>query len=97
MRRQIVPGDGVFSPWDLVELDSGDLVISQQQRMGVVKMNYGTGLRDGTFGYRGFFKGAKKDSDCSNKDSRIGDAWQMGIDRKDTKPQKKPLRHNKHR
>ena len=84
MRRQIVPGDGVFSPWDLVELDSGDLVISQQQRMGVVKMNYGTGLRDGTFGYRGFFKGAKKDSDCSNKDSRIGDAWQMGIDRKDT-------------
>ena len=84
MRKQMLPGDGMYNPWDLVELDSGDLVIAQQRRMGLVKINYGTATRDGTFGNRGFFKGTRRDGDCANKDSRLSTVWHLGIDRVDT-------------
>ena len=60
MRKQMIAGDGMYNSWDLVELDSGDLVIAQQKKMGLVKINYGAAKRDSTFGNRGFFKGTKK-------------------------------------
>ena len=74
----------MYNSWDLVELDSGDLVIAQQKKMGLVKINYGAAKRDSTFGNRGFFKGTKNDSNCANKDSRLSTVWHLGIDRVDT-------------
>ena len=38
MRRQIIPGDGMWSPWSLVETDNGDIIISQMARRGLTKI-----------------------------------------------------------
>ena len=59
MRRQIIPGDGMWSPWSLVETDNGDIIISQMARRGLTKINYGTELRDTNFGSNGWFRGSR--------------------------------------
>ena len=84
MRRQIIPGDGIWSPWDLVETDNGDIIISQMRRRGLTKINYGTETRDTNFGSNGWFRGSSSDSNCGGQDTRIRDAYQLGIDRVDT-------------
>ena len=55
MRSQMVAGDGMFPPWDLVETDNGDIIISQMRRRGLTKINYGTERRDTSFGNSGWF------------------------------------------
>ena len=84
MRRQIIPGDGMWAPWDLVETDNGDMIISQVSRRGLTKINYGTELRDTNFGRNGWFRGSRRDANCGNQDTRIRNAYQIGIDRVDT-------------
>ena len=84
MRRQIIPGDGMWSPWDLVETDNGDIIISQMSRRGLTKINYGTESRDTDFGRNGWFRGSRQDANCGNQDTRIRNAYQIGIDRVDT-------------
>ena len=84
MRRQIIPGDGMWAPWDLVETDNGDMIISQVARRGLTKINYGTELRDTNFGRNGWFRGSRRDANCGNQDTRIRNAYQIGIDRVDT-------------
>ena len=84
MRRQIIPGDGMWSPWSLVETDNGDIIISQMARRGLTKINYGTELRDTNFGSNGWFRGSRSDANCGNQNTRIRNAYQIGIDRVDT-------------
>ena len=84
MRRQIIPGDGMWAPWDLVETDNGDMIISQVSRRGLTKINYTTELRDTNFGRNGWFRGSRQDANCGNQDTRIRNAYQIGIDRVDT-------------
>ena len=84
MRRQIIPGDGMWAPWDLVETDNGDMIISQVARRGLTKINYTTELRDTNFGRNGWFRGSRQDANCGNQDTRIRNAYQIGIDRVDT-------------
>ena len=84
MRRQIIPGDGMWAPWDLVETDNGDIIISQVARRGLTKINYTTELRDTNFGSNGWFRGSRRDANCGNQDTRIRNAYQIGIDRVDT-------------
>ena len=84
MRRQIIPGDGMWAPWDLVETDNGDMIISQVSRRGLTKINYTTELRDTNFGRNGWFRGSRRDANCGNQDTRIRNAYQIGIDRVDT-------------
>ena len=84
MRRQIIPGDGMWAPWDLVETDNGDMIISQVARRGLTKINYTTELRDTNFGRNGWFRGSRRDANCGNQDTRIRNAYQIGIDRVDT-------------
>ena len=84
MRVQTIPGDGMFSPWDLVETDNGDIIISQMRRRGLTKINYGTERRDTTFGNNGWFRGVRSDANCGNQDTRLRNAFSMGIDRVNT-------------
>jgi type IV pilus assembly protein PilY1 len=84
MRVQTIPGDGMFSPWDLVETDNGDIIISQMRRRGLTKINYGTERRDTTFGNNGWFRGFRRDANCGNQDTRLRNAFSMGIDRVNT-------------
>jgi len=84
MRNQMVAGDGMFNPYDLVETDNGDIIISQMRRRGLTKINYGTERRDTSFGNNGFFRGLRSDANCGNQNSSIRNAFSMGIDRVDT-------------
>ena len=80
----MVAGDGMFAPYDLVETDNGDIIISQMRRRGLTKINYGTERRDTSFGNSGWFRGTRNDANCGGDDTRLRNVLSMGIDRVDT-------------
>ena len=80
MHRLLTSGEAIDIPGDIVEDEDGNIILSQYNSGGIVKIITDTKKLDRTFaGNKKNFKGTKKDSNCSNQDSRIGSLGDMGI------------------
>ena len=88
MAVKILTGASIHKPNDIVELNDGNLVLSQWTR-GLIKLNYSDSSRNYTFASAGTFLGANKpDSsdtvygtgNCAGKDSRIAGVNRIAYD-----------------
>ena len=80
MHRLLVSGEAIDIPGDIVEDEDGNIILTQYSSGGIIKIITDTKKIDRTFANnKKNFKGTKKDSNCSNQDSRIGSLGDMGI------------------
>ena len=80
MHRLLVSGEAIDTPGDVVEDEDGNIILSQHNSGGIVKILTDTKKLDRTFaGNKKNFKGTKKDSNCGNQDSRIGSLGDIHI------------------
>ncbi len=76
MQRPISTGVAIRRPWDVVTDSNNDIIISQERRRGLMKINASDESRNGTFGR---FRGRNRDGNCGNQDSSIRDANSLAI------------------
>ena len=79
MQAQVSDGVSINTPWDIVEDSDGDLIMTGTAKQGVIKIISDTEKKDPNFGFKGKFKGTKKDSNCDNKDSSMTEPRSLGI------------------
>ena len=79
MQSPITTGASIKYPWDIVEDSDGNLIMTGGGNQGVIKLITSTEQKDPNFGNKGKYKGTKKDSNCSNKDSSMKQPNSLGI------------------
>ena len=79
MKSPITSGASIKYPWDIVEDSDGNLIMTGGGNQGVIKLITSTEQKDPNFGNKGIFKGTKRDSNCSNKDSSMKQPNSLGI------------------